>query len=194
MSAGGSFAARLVKIRSMVLCGQFAALIAVGAFIRIPVPFLPFTLQFLFTTLAGLVLGPRLGAASVLLYILLGLSGLPVFTMGGGPSYVFQPTFGYLAGFCAGAYVSGLVAGREAAPSIKRLIAADFAGLAVVYAMGIAYYWFISKYYTGSPAGWKILFVYCFALAVPGDILLCVLGAFLGRRLRPVIGRFRDGH
>lgn len=59
--------------RDMVLFALFTALIAIGAFIRIPVPFCPFTLQLLFTTLAGLLLGSRRGAASVAVYVLLGL-------------------------------------------------------------------------------------------------------------------------
>ena len=46
-------------VYSLILCALFAALIAVGAFIKIPVPFVPFTLQLLFTTLAGIVLGPK---------------------------------------------------------------------------------------------------------------------------------------
>ncbi len=66
----------------------FVALIAVGAFIRVPLPNCPFTLQILFTTLAGIVLGSRLGAASVGIYIVLGLIGVPIFTSGGGPGYI----------------------------------------------------------------------------------------------------------
>lgn len=60
-------------VYSLILCALFAALIAVGAFIKIPVPFVPFTLQLLFTTLAGIVLGPKYGALSVGVYILIGL-------------------------------------------------------------------------------------------------------------------------
>ena len=56
--------------RDMVLFALFTALIAIGAFIRIPVPFCPFTLHLLFTTLAGLLLGSRRGAASVAVYVL----------------------------------------------------------------------------------------------------------------------------
>lgn len=78
------------RSREIVLFGLFTALIAIGAFIRIPVPVCPFTLQLLFTTLAGLLLGSRKGALSVALYVLLGLVGVPVFTEGGGPSYIFQ--------------------------------------------------------------------------------------------------------
>ena len=53
------------KIRKLILCAFFAALTAVGAFIKIPVPVVPFTLQFLCTTLAGWLLGGKWGALSV---------------------------------------------------------------------------------------------------------------------------------
>ncbi len=69
---------------------------AIGAFIRIPVPLVPFTLQITFTTLAGLfLLGSKKGAISVAVYVLMGLIGIPVFTQGGGFSYVLKPSFGF---------------------------------------------------------------------------------------------------
>lgn len=95
------------KVKELVLFSLFTALTAIGAFIRVPVPLCPFTLQLLFTTLSGLILGSRKGAASVAVYVALGLSGVPVFTQGGGPGYIFQPTFGYLLGFIAGAWLVG---------------------------------------------------------------------------------------
>ena len=73
-----------ITTREMTLCALFTVLTAVGAFIKIPIPVVPFTLQFLFTMMAGLLLGGRLGAASVGLYALLGLIGLPIFAEGGG--------------------------------------------------------------------------------------------------------------
>ena len=60
-----------MKTKDLVLCAMFVALIAVGAFIKIPVPVVPFTLQFLFTMLAGLLLGPVNGALAVVVYIVL---------------------------------------------------------------------------------------------------------------------------
>ena len=72
------------KTKSIVYCGLFTTLIAIGAFIKIPIPVVPFTLQYLFTMMAGLLLGSKLGAMSVALYMLLGLVGLPVFAEGGG--------------------------------------------------------------------------------------------------------------
>lgn len=93
-----------MKIKDLTRVALFTALIAAGAFLRIPIPYVPFTLQFLFTTLAGVLLGGKLGAVSVACYVVLGLLGVPIFAEGGGLSYVFQPTFGYLIGFCAGAF------------------------------------------------------------------------------------------
>ena len=88
-----------MKTKGVIYCGLFTALIAVGAFIKIPIPVVPFTLQYLFTMLAGLLLGSRLGTVSVLSYMLLGLAGLPIFSEGGGLWYVFKPSFGYIIGF-----------------------------------------------------------------------------------------------
>ena len=61
----------MTKTKSMIYCGLFTALIAAGAFIKIPVPVVPFTLQYLFTMLAGLFLGSRRGMISVVAYMLL---------------------------------------------------------------------------------------------------------------------------
>ena len=91
-----------ITTRQLTMTALFVALIAVGAFIRVPLPNCPFTLQILFTTLAGIVLGSRLGAASVGIYIVLGLVGVPIFTSGGGPSYfaTYLWLFNWLYGWC----------------------------------------------------------------------------------------------
>lgn len=176
-----------LKTKDMILCAMFTTLTAAGAFIRIPIPLVPFTLQFLFTMLAGLLLGPKLGAISVLIYLFLGLAGLPIFAEGGGIYYIFKPSFGYLIGFLAGTYVTGKIAGVATRPSYKRLLAASFAGLFLVYCLGMIYYWAISRFYLGNGIGLWPLFLYCFLLAVPGDIFLCILASILGKRLIPVV-------
>ncbi len=178
-----------VKTKDMINVSIFTALIAVGAFIKIPIPVCPFTLQLLFTTLAGIILGAKKGAISVLCYIIIGLMGIPVFVSGGGLLYIFQPTFGYLLGFCLGTFVTGRIASSAKLPSLKRLLAADFAGLLVVYSIGISYYWLIMTFYVGSGIGIFTLFLYCFILAVPGDITLCIFAAVLGKKLVPLLKR-----
>lgn len=172
------------SVGDLVRMGIFTALIAVGAFIRIPVPVCPFTLQLLFTTLAGLLLGSRRGGMAVLVYLVLGLAGVPVFTEGGGIAYIFQPTFGYLIGFAAGAWLTGKIIETSPDGSLARYVAACFAGLAVVYGCGMAYVYVINNFYLGTPLGLWPLILYCFLLAVPGDIVLCLLAAVLGRKIR----------
>lgn len=175
------------RIKNMTLCGLFVALIAAGAFIKIPVPVVPFTLQFLFTMLAGLLLGGKRGFMAVGIYIILGLAGLPIFSEGGGIAYVFKPSFGYIIGFAVGAFVTGTIANKKHSPGYGRLLAANFIGLGIVYAFGMIYYYIISNYFLGTPIGLWPLFLYCFILAVPGDIVLCIVGALLGKRLIPMI-------
>ena len=163
---------------------MFAALIAVGAFIRIPVPLVPFTLQFLFTNMAGILLGSKNGAAAVLTYIVIGLSGIPVFANGGGLHYMLHPNFGYLIGFALGTFTTGkIIENQNKKISFKTLLFAGFAGLFIVYSAGISFYYFISRFYLNNTIGLWSLFLYCFVLAVPGDIALCVLSASLGKIL-----------
>lgn len=178
------------SVQKMVLCALFAALIAAGAFIKVPVPVVPFTLQFLFTTLAGIFLGARTGAASVILYLILGLAGLPIFAQGGGPGYVMMPSFGYLIGFAAGTWITGRMIERRPSPGVKQLLAANFSGLIAVYVIGMAYYYVICNYVLGTPIAFWPLFLYCFLMAVPGDLLICIVCAVLGQRILPQVRRY----
>lgn len=182
-------AGRKISTQDMVLCGVFTTLIAVGAFIKVPVPVVPFTLQFLFTMLAGLLLGGRKGALSVGVYILLGLVGLPVFAEGGGFWYILKPSFGYLLGFMLAAYVTGRMVERKKKLLTRWVIAVDFLGLFIVYAAGMIYYYVICNYVIDTPIALGPLFLYCFVLAVPGDICLCILAAILTVRVRPAFDR-----
>lgn len=187
---------KIEKTKSKILCALFVAFIAAGAWIKVPVPVVPFTLQYLFTMLAGLMLGGKQGCISVCIYIILGLAGLPIFAQGGGIGYVLQPSFGYIIGFAAGAFVTGTIAHRNGKPGYKRLLAANFAGLGIVYLIGMIYYYLISVFYLENPIGIWPLFLYCFLITVPGDILLCILGAVIGKRLIPLIknGRMPSIH
>ena len=176
---------QITKTHKLVLCALFTALIVVGAFIKIPVPIVPFTLQLLFTTLAGLLLGGTLGATSVFTYIVLGLVGLPIFAGGGGLGYLLKPSFGYTIGFMVGAYVTGRIANRVATPSYKRLFAAAFAGLGVIYVIGVVYLYLITTLYLGKDIGlWALLFNYCI-IFIPTDSLKCILAVVIAKRLIP---------
>src|SRR5690554_4569970 len=92
--------------RDMTILPLFTVLTAVGAFIKIPIGAVPVSLQTVFVLVSALLLGKKATIAQGL-YVLLGLLGLPIFTGGGGIGYIFTPTFGYLLGFIAAAYVVG---------------------------------------------------------------------------------------
>lgn len=169
------------------MCAMFTVLIAVGAFIKVPIPVVPFTLQFLFTMMAGLLLGGRLGEISVTIYAVLGLIGLPIFAEGGGFWYVLKPSFGYIIGFAVGSYVTGKMVEKLKTLSFGKILVANFVGLFIVYGMGMIYYYVICNFVIDTPIGLWPLFLYCFLLAVPGDICLCFLAAFLVKQIKPVL-------
>ena len=122
-------------VRELTYVALFAALIAVGAFVSAPIGTVPFTLQVLFVLLAGMMLGPRLGALSVAVYLVLGLVA-PVYAGGtAGLGVLFGPTGGFLWGFLAAAALTGAIA--EVRPrSFWVLVAAGIAGIAPIYALG----------------------------------------------------------
>jgi biotin transport system substrate-specific component len=124
-------------LRRMVYAAMFGALTAVGSFLVIPLPLLPITLQTLFTGLAGVLLGGYTGALSQIIYVLLGIIGLPVFAGGkAGIGVLFGPTGGYLIGFIVGAFVIGKIVEARREPGFAWFILALVAGNLVIYALG----------------------------------------------------------
>ena len=120
-----------------------SALLIASAKAQIPFWPVPMTLQTLVVVLLGVVMGPRLGVATVALYLLEGAAGLPVFAgtpeRGIGLVYMAGPTGGYLAGFVAAAWLAGAAAERgwTKAWTLRALTIA--AGFAVIYALGAAW-------------------------------------------------------
>ena len=102
-----------ISTRRIAETALFTALTATAGFIRIPLYPVPVTLQTFVVYLSGGFLGPRFGPASQILFLILGLAGLPVFTGGGGISYALQPSFGYLVSFPLGSWIVGRFENRN---------------------------------------------------------------------------------
>lgn len=180
-----------IKTKDMILVALFAALTAVGAFIRIPLGISTITLQFLFTALAGILLGAKLGALSQAVYVLLGLVGVPIFASGGGFQYVFNPTFGFLAGLIPAAYLIGKLAEKDG--SVKGIVIACFAGLAVLYLIGVPYMGVIVNAYLGKGLTlWQIL-KSGMIIYLPGDCLKIAVCALVAPRLSRTLSRANAG-
>lgn len=177
--------------KDMAVCGLFAALTAVGAFMKIVIPTgadtMNFTLQWFFVLLAGLLLGSKRAFMSVATYLIIGLIGIPVFARGGGPAYLLRPTFGFLLGFALAAYAMGKVCELRHSSSVKTWALASAVGYVIYYGMGMIYFYFISTVVTPKPVGWGAIFtIYCLPTMLP-DILLCVVAIMVAGRLRPVV-------
>jgi biotin transport system substrate-specific component len=118
------------------------ALTSAAAQISVPLPFtqVPFTFQPMVVLLGGLALGPRLGLASQVLYLLAGIAGLPVFaasaTLPPGALRLLGPTGGYLMSYPVAALVTGYLAERGFDRRYFTSVLAMLAGLLIVYACG----------------------------------------------------------
>jgi biotin transport system substrate-specific component len=168
---------------------MFAALIAVGAFIKIDIPLplytMHFTLQWFFVLMAGFLLEEKLGSISVMVYLLIGLLGVPVFAAGGGFTYVFRPGFGFLLGFVPAAFCIGYISKKLKANTIWKMLIPAAIGELVYYAVGAVYFYMIKNFYVGVSVSWSVVIVeYCLITVLP-DFLLCVFAATFCKKLKP---------
>lgn len=180
---------RALTTKLLLLSGLFAALSAIGAFIRVPIPGIPFTLQLPIVMLAGITLGSRGAFFSQLTYLFVGLIGFPVFTKGGGLGYFLEPTFGYLLGFAAAAWAVGFYLEKTKIYTLRNLFLACIIGVIISYLFGVTYMYFILNVYLKSPitieaAAWTGAVIF-----FPKDALLCLAAAMVGVKLRPALRR-----
>ena len=171
------------SLRMTVYASLLAALIAAGAYLAIPIGPVPIVLQNLFVFLAGLLLGPRWGLASVGVYLLAGSLGLPVFAGGvGGIGRFVGPTGGYLLGFLPAVYVIGLISTKAGAHVVFDVIAMVCGGI-IVYACGVTWL----KVLTGMTLA-KTLAVGMYPFII-GDAIKIAAAIHIAKAIRPVINR-----
>lgn len=168
-------------LKRMVYAAMFGALTALGAFIVIPLQPVPISLQTLFCGLAGVLLGGYTGALSQIVYVLLGIIGLPVFAGGkAGLGTLFGPTGGYLLGFIAAAFVIGKIVESKPQAGAVRIVAALLAGNLVIYFCGTLQLTAVADL---SLMKSLIAGVVPF---LPGDVLKLAAAAWIGYKLQPL--------
>ena len=172
-----------MNTRTLTRTALLAALTAAGAFIRIPLGYSSITLQFFFTAMAGCLLGPVWGPVSQAEYVALGLIGLPIFTQGGGLTYLLQPTCGFLIGLIPAAWVIGLLTAHRP-PHPVRTALACLAGLAVLYAVGLPYMAVILNQYMGKAMDFSAILWAGMLPFLPGDMLKIAVTAALAPLLQ----------
>ncbi|QCX33704.1 biotin transporter BioY [Caloramator sp. E03] len=174
-----------MKTKELILVALFAALTAIGAFLKINIGYIPFTLQFFFCALSGVLLGAKLGALSQIIYVTIGLFGLPVFSNGGGIGYVFKPSFGFIIGFIFSAYIIGILSNKN--NKFFTLFIAQLLGLIVLYIFGSIYMYAIMNFYIGK--AFSIINIIKVAVMpfIGVDIIKIFLVSLIGTKIRPII-------
>ena len=169
------------RMRLTAYASLLAALIAVGAYISIPIGPVPIVLQNFFVLLSGLLLGSRWGLISVSVYLIAGAVGLPVFAGGsGGVGRLIGPTGGYLVGFLPAVFIIGLISERKGRQVFLDVVAM-LCGTAIIYLLGVTWL----KLVTGMNTS-KALMVGMYPF-LPGDALKIAIAVPVARSLRPVI-------
>lgn len=163
-----------------ILTALFTALIAAGSFIKVPIGAVPVTLQTLFVFMAGLLLPPLNAPLSVLIFIVLGAVGLPIFTSGGGIGALFSPTGGFIFGFLAAAAAGSLLAGKKH-DSVLYNILVCLVMEVITYLIGIP--WLKIKLATT----WAKAFSVGFVPFIPGDAIKIAVAALSCRILYPEV-------
>ena len=172
-------AKRETSLRGMAYASMFGALTALGAYIMIPLPPVPVTMQTLFVFLAGSLLGGYLGAMSQVVYILLGVIGLPVFAGGkAGAGVLLGPTGGYLIGFVLGAYVLGRLADPRIKPGFFVLLVCMFTSLVVIYSCGVIQLMYVAK------LGLRKALIVGVLPPLPGDVVKLIVAALICVKIR----------
>lgn len=178
-----------MKTKQLLLCALFAALTAAGVFVKIPIPgtILIFTLQTFFVFLSGLLLAPRYALISQLVYMAIGLIGLPVFSNGGGFAYVLQPSFGYIPGFALCAFLVSLLIrkmmmSRETKKPVDiiKICLYGLVSITAMYVLGVAYMYFILNFYVGTPISLGYIIVTYVGIFFFIDIVKFIVALLIG--------------
>ena len=166
--------------RDVGLAAIFSSLTSVGAMLSFPIGPVPITLQTFFVYLSGGLLGPKIGVISQIIYLLMGLVGLPVFSgFHSGPSTLIGPTAGYLFAFPLCSFISGFGKGKGFLTSLAFLSL----GTIPVYASGLLW---LSMFVGYRNSLWIGLFPF-----IPGDSLKIILAAYVmsRRAIRSAVDR-----
>lgn len=176
------------KVFNLTLGAMFVALTAIGANMTSIAPFLvvggvPITLQTFFAVMAGLVLGSRLGAFSMFVYMMLGLVGAPVFAQfKGGAAMVLSPTFGFILSFILVAYVAGKIV--ELKKSMSAYVIAALLATAINYLFGTHWMYAAYQLWFDVPEAVSYQLVWLWMIVpLPKDIALGIMAGVFAFRL-----------
>lgn len=174
------------SMKNGINAALLAGVMAILSQFTFPIGMVPITLQSFVCALAGGILGRKWGAAAISLWLLLGVLGVPILTMGkAGPGIFFSPVGGYYVGFILMAWLAGFRP-AEKGHLIRGLIAAGL-GLIACYALGTVWFMAYFQYGLGKDMPlWTALTLTAFPF-VPFDAVKVFAGVVLGTKVRQAL-------
>lgn len=172
-----------LSVKDFTRISIFTALTAVGAFLSIPIGPVPITLQSMFVLLAGFVLGSKASVLSQIVYLVLGLIGIPVFSnFTGGFQSIFLPSFGFLLGFLPLAMMAGLA--YKKANTLVGFFIYGLLATILLYIIGLIYMSFILNVVMKNGYSFSTILKFGLVAFIPGDIIKLVAASIIGLRLK----------
>jgi len=170
-----------MKAKKLAMTAAMAALTCLAGMSLhwVSASLVPFSIVPILVLLSGLVLGAEYGALAMLIYVILGLLGLPVFSSApfGGFGYVLKPTFGFILGYVAAAYVTGKV---YRPGSLVWAGIASLCGLAVLYLFGLTYLYGVLRWVLNKPTDVAGVLTMGFLPFITFDLIKAAIAAWVG--------------
>ncbi len=173
-----------VSVKKTILISIFTALTVIGGYIAIPIGPVPIVLSNFMILLSAVLLGGKMGSAVALTYLILGLSGLPVFAGGtSGLAHLTGPTGGYLLAYLPAAFTAGAIANRGK-HSLFKYFTALSAGALIIYIAGIPWLKFSLN------MEWRKAIFAGMVPFLPGDLIKVTAGALIATKMDGLIDNF----
>jgi len=178
-----------MSIQTLVICGVFAAILAVICPLSIPIGPVPITLGTFSIALTGYVLGGRYGCITTGIYILIGAVGLPVFSgYKGGLNVIIGVTGGFIFGYLILSYLCGFDLITKKFKLLPQYIIAIFqglVGLVLLYLLGMVQFVFITE------ATMSYAFAVCVAPFIVKDVISIIIAFILGNMIKKALVKSR---
>ncbi len=179
----------MMNPKKLCLCSLFVILYTAGAYIRIPLPFIPLSFLGQICIVCGMILGPKSSAITTTVYLIMGIIGLPVFVTSAGLSFFIEPTAGYVLSFIPASFITGLLFKRCKKDSFKSIYLSSLPGMLLIEVIGSVYVYFITTYYLKTEINILLFTLLGFLFTTVKDMLVNIPFCYFVKRFNPIISK-----
>lgn len=177
-----------MKTRQLTQMALMLALLIICSQLTIPLGPVPITLQTFAILMIGLVLPPKYAGLTTLIYLVVGLFGLPVFSGGtGGFGSFISPSFGFVIGFIPASFIISYLKQRLKPETNSKLMGTTLIGTVILYIIGLSYMYIIFRNVLDIETGFTHVLQLGLIPFIPGDIFKALLAIFVYKRLQRIL-------